>query len=102
MDQTNRAMRKCVSCREMTIKKKLIRVVKKPDGMVIIDRCGKQPGRGAYVCNTAPCFAKAINNRSFDRALKAKVASEIYEQLREQYDTVFAHNETLGVRDRHE
>lgn len=44
-------MRTCIACRAEKPKKELIRVVRKPDGVFVIDLTGKISGRGAYVCN---------------------------------------------------
>lgn len=42
-------MRSCVITKEKLPKKELIRVVRTPDGEVIIDVSGKANGRGAYL-----------------------------------------------------
>ena len=42
-------MRSCVITKEKLPKKELIRVVRTPDGEVIIDTVGKANGRGAYL-----------------------------------------------------
>ena len=42
-------MRSCVITKEKLPKKELIRVVRTPDGEVIIDVSGKAYGRGAYL-----------------------------------------------------
>ena len=42
-------MRSCVITKEKLPKKDLIRVVRTPDGEVIIDTVGKANGRGAYL-----------------------------------------------------
>ena len=52
-------MRMCVGCREMKPKVQLLRVVKPSDGEAHIDRTGKAPGRGAYVCDDLECLRKA-------------------------------------------
>ena len=41
--------RTCVITREKLPKKELIRVVRTPEGEVIIDETGKANGRGAYL-----------------------------------------------------
>ncbi|WP_223066811.1 RNase P modulator RnpM [Paenibacillus caui] len=74
-------LRKCVACQEMKPKKQLIRVVKTPEDVIMIDLTGKKSGRGAYLCGTEACFKLAHKNRSLDRALKSPVGAEIYEQL---------------------
>ena len=42
-------MRSCVVTKEKLPKKELIRVVRTPDGSVIVDETGKANGRGAYL-----------------------------------------------------
>ena len=44
--------RKCLGCNTVKDKKDLIRVVRSPEGDIRVDKTGKKPGRGAYVC---PC-----------------------------------------------
>ena len=41
-------MRSCVITHEKFPKKELIRVVRTPEGTVIVDETGKSNGRGAY------------------------------------------------------
>ena len=43
-------MRMCTGCGEMKPKRELIRVVKSPEGVISLDKTGRSPGRGAYVC----------------------------------------------------
>ncbi len=43
-------LRTCISCRETKSKRELLRVVRTPDGHVLIDATGKKSGRGAYLC----------------------------------------------------
>ena len=73
-------MRMCVGCREMKPKMQLLRVVKPQDGEAYIDRKGKAPGRGAYVCS-AECFAAACKRNKLDRALKATLGSDDYDRI---------------------
>ena len=40
----------------MKPKKELIRVVRPPEGSVMLDRTGKAAGRGAYVCPSSACL----------------------------------------------
>ena len=39
--------RQCVGCREMKDKKELLRVVRTPEGSILLDGRGKASGRGA-------------------------------------------------------
>ena len=77
-------MRMCVGCREMKPKAELMRVVKPQDGDCAIDRTGKAPGRGAYVCESAECLKKAQKTKALERALEAKIDDAVIEQLASQ------------------
>ncbi|GGH17876.1 RNase P modulator RnpM [Paenibacillus segetis] len=93
-------LRKCVACGEMMPKKSLIRVVRSPEGEVSIDLTGKKSGRGAYLCGKESCFKLAHKNRALDRALKATVGPEVYEQLARDFLAV--EEEFLAERDKEE
>jgi uncharacterized protein len=87
-------MRMCVSCREMRPKKELARVVRTPEGTVLLDATGRANGRGAYLCRKSACLDKAVKSRALERALEAKIEPETYESLRAQfaaYDEQQAH-----------
>ncbi|ABR48827.1 protein of unknown function DUF448 [Alkaliphilus metalliredigens QYMF] len=74
-------LRKCLGCNEMKSKKELVRVVKNQDNDVKIDIKGKEPGRGAYVCDDKECFAKLKKTKGLNRAFRCDVSEEIYEGL---------------------
>ena len=74
-------MRMCVGCREMKPKAQLLRVVKPQEGEAHIDRTGKAPGRGAYICGQIECFKKARKSRALERALDAKIDEAVFDQL---------------------
>ena len=73
--------RQCVGCREMKDKKELLRVVRTPEGEILLDGRGKASGRGAYLCPKAACLKKAQKNRALERAFDVPIPAEIYEQL---------------------
>ncbi len=80
-------IRKCVGCGERRPKKDLIRVVyNKNDKEIIIDKKGKAPGRGAYLCPDKECFKKARKTDKFSRALKVSISDDIYNHLMEEID----------------
>ena len=79
-------MRKCVACGEMKNKKELIRVLKTPEGEIILDAGGRKNGRGAYLCKDAECLRKAEKNRGLERSLGMQIPPEIYEKLRREMD----------------
>jgi len=75
-------MRMCVGCREMRPKRELLRVVKSPQEEIAVDRTGKMPGRGAYVCTSPECLQKAVKTRQLERALEHAISPEVFETLR--------------------
>lgn len=44
--------RMCVAAGKSRDKKDLLRVVRTPEGQLVLDATGKKSGRGAYVCRT--------------------------------------------------
>jgi uncharacterized protein len=78
-------MRMCVSCREMQPKKELVRIVRTPEGNVLLDTTGRANGRGAYLCKKSACLEKAIKSRALERALETKIEPETYDTLRTQF-----------------
>ena len=49
-------MRQCTGCREMKSKKEMMRVLRTPEGEILLDTTGKKNGRGAYLCYDAACL----------------------------------------------
>lgn len=74
--------RMCVGCKEMKNKKELVRVVKTPEEMVMIDPTGKKAGRGSYVCRNEQCLTAAVKSKGLEKSLKTKISAEIYEILK--------------------
>lgn len=70
-------MRMCSGCREMKPKIELLRVVRKPDGSIVLDKTGKISGRGAYVCKNEDCFNKSVKSKALSRALEVTVEDEV-------------------------
>ena len=75
--------RRCVGCNNMKDKKELIRVVRSAEGEVSIDKIGKKPGRGAYVCPSSERITKAVKEKRLEKALDVAIGTEIYEKLLE-------------------
>ena len=74
-------MRTCVITGEKLPKKELIRVVRTPEGNVIVDETGKANGRGAYLKKDKEIFEKAKKSKVLNKILEVEVNNEIYEQL---------------------
>jgi predicted RNA-binding protein YlxR (DUF448 family) len=69
-------MRTCVSCHETKSKRELLRVVRTPEGKVVIDATGKKSGRGAYLCARLSCWQQAMKTRRIEQVLKVDSISE--------------------------
>lgn len=74
-------LRKCSGCGEMKPKKELVRVVRSPQGEVSLDLTGRSPGRGAYLCRSSSCFAKARKAKRFEHALNCSIPEKVYDQM---------------------
>ena len=75
-------IRTCVITGEKLPKKELIRVVRTPEGNVIVDETGKANGRGAYLKKDIETFEKAEKSKILNRKLEVEVPSSIYEELK--------------------
>ena len=75
-------MRTCVITGEKLPKKELIRVVRTPEGNVIVDETGKANGRGAYLKKDIETFEKAEKSKILNKKLEVEVPSSIYEELK--------------------
>jgi predicted RNA-binding protein YlxR (DUF448 family) len=65
--------RSCVACRTPRTKRELLRVVRTPEGAVMIDPTGRRPGRGAYLCRDAACWDLAGRRRALEHALRTSI-----------------------------
>ena len=74
-------MRMCAGCREHFEKKSLIRIVRTPEGGLILDAKAKASGRGVYICRNLLCFEKVKKSHALERMLKIPVPEEIYDKL---------------------
>ena len=77
-------MRTCVVTREKLEKKELLRVVRTPEGKVIVDDTLKSNGRGAYLKKDISVIEKAKTSKILDKHLEVTVPFNIYEDLKER------------------
>ncbi len=77
-------LRKCTVCGEHRAKKELLRVVRTPEGGIILDLKGKANGRGAYICRSEKCLMKTRKSGRLASALSVPIPEEIYEALSEE------------------
>lgn len=87
-------MRMCVGCREMKPKKELLRVVRTPEGEVVLDETGKKAGRGAYVCCNAACLRRALKQKQLDRALETRLSGETVQALTDTMEQLLSREDT--------
>ena len=78
----NQPQRTCMGCNEKKDKKELIRIVKNKENEILVDKTGKQEGRGAYICKNIECLEKVIKSKRLEKVLDAKISQEIYENIR--------------------
>ena len=66
-----------MACRTSRPKRAFVRIVRTPDGRVVVDETGRLPGRGAYVCRTAGCLTIANTRSALSRALETSVPTAL-------------------------
>lgn len=76
-------MRTCVITKEKLPKKELIRVVRTPEGNVIVDedKNGKTNGRGAYLKKALEVIELAKKTKALEKHLETKIDDELYKNL---------------------
>ena len=71
-----------MACRQEAGKADLIRIVRRPEGGVEVDRQGRLAGRGAYLHASNGCLEAARKRRALERALGIPVPAELWVELR--------------------
>lgn len=74
-------LRQCVGCSERKSKGELLRVVRTPEGDIVLDKTGRKNGRGVYLCASAKCFNKARKSGRISAHLECDIPEEIYAAL---------------------
>lgn len=77
--------RTCIACRQVRNKRDLLRVVRTPEGEIVVDPTGKRSGRGAYLCRAQSCWQAALsaNGRRLSQALRMDLPPDAIERLQE-------------------
>ena len=76
--------RKCTGCQGRFPKQTLVRVLRTPEGEILIDLTGKRSGRGAYICKNPACLKKARKGRRLESSLECTIPNEIYDRMEEE------------------
>ncbi len=81
MREKKLVLRTCVCSKEVCEKKDLFRIVRTPEGEVIVDTKGKANGRGAYLKKDKDIILKAEKTKVLDKKLEVEVPASIYQEL---------------------
>lgn len=90
MRPRRRPLRSCLGCGAERPKTELLRLVRTPAGDLAVDRTGKQPGRGAYLCREGQCWQNALKPKSLERAFRRPVTPEEIAALSAAIATIVA------------
>ena len=83
-----------MACRTLRDKRDLIRVVRTPEGEVMLDPTGRRAGRGAYLCRDAACWDLAGRRKALEHALKAAIPEGLVASLAEAPQAALATTES--------
>ncbi len=75
-------LRTCVITKEKLPKQELIRIVRTPEGNVIIDETLRANGRGAYLKKDLNVFIKAKQTKVLNKALEVEIPDTLFEELK--------------------
>lgn len=76
--------RTCIGCKAVKPKKELIRIVRTPEGEVLVDVTGKKSGRGVYTCPNSECLESSFKGALLDNGLDINLTAEMKENLRSE------------------
>ena len=76
--------RTCIGCNTQKDKKDLIRIVKNKQGEISLDKTGRLPGRGAYICDNLECLEKLVKSKKLEKSFEMKIEETIYDELRKR------------------
>ncbi len=74
-------LRTCIVSGEKLEKKDLFRIVRTPEGNVIVDDSLKANGRGAYLKKDINVIEKAKKTKILERHLEVSIDETIYDEL---------------------
>ena len=58
-----------------------MRVVRTPDGEIRLDSTGRAAGRGAYLCKSKKCLARARKSHRLETNLGVEIPEAVYAAL---------------------
>lgn len=79
-------VRTCIGCNTAGSKNDLLRMVRQPDGSVVVDISGCMNGRGAYICRNMTCFEAAVRRKAINRTFGRMFTAEETDALRNGFE----------------
>ncbi len=76
-------MRSCVITKEKLPKKELIRIVRTPEGNVIVDESGKANGRGTYLKRDIEVINKCEKTKALNKILEIEIPESVFAELKD-------------------
>lgn len=76
-------------CRSKKSKMELLRIVRSPEGVLLIDPSGRALGRGVYLCKTRACGAAILAKQKKSPIayfLKVSIPPVFFDTLKSTYD----------------
>ena len=80
-------MRQCLGCNSHKPKREMMRVVRLPDGNVVLDLIGKVSGRGAYICHDLTCFKKARKAKRIEHILECEIPESLFDKMEQEIES---------------
>ena len=75
-------MRSCIVTKEKLPKVELLRIVKTPEGRIVVDITGKINGHGAYIKRDTQVLEKARKSKILERVLECDITDEVYKDIK--------------------
>ena len=79
-------LRSCVVTREKLPKQELLRVVRTPEGNVVVDDSGKMNGRGAYIKKDVTVLEMAQKKKVLERHLECNIEESVYDEIKKRLE----------------
>ena len=86
MKVKKKPLRTCVVTKESLPKGELLRVVRTPEGNVLVDTTGKQNGRGAYIKKDLAVLEQAKKSKILEKRLECTIEESVYEQIKNEIE----------------
>ena len=79
-------LRTCIVTKEKLPKQELLRIVRSPEGRVVVDETGKMNGRGAQIKRDVSILELAKKKKVLERHLDCNVEESVYEDIKRRLE----------------